>query len=212
MTEIIRSGSAPFVPRARILKLLGGELIRDEAMAIIELVKNAHDADASRVRLDFHGVTDEHGEIRIEDDGHGMDIEVLLSSWMQPAASTKSRRDRHYTPGGRRVLGEKGVGRFAVDRLGRYVELVSRRAGTDTEITAKFDWDEFDDETKMLSEVHSSWNERKAAYFSSSGTLLRISELGKPWTERMFRRLCTRLQRLLSPFQNGHHRQARLAE
>ncbi len=204
MTEILRSGNAPFIPRARLLKLLGRELIRDEVMAIIELAKNAHDADASYVRLDFRGVADEGGEIRIEDDGHGMDVDLLLSRWMQPAASTKSRRETRYTPDGRRLLGEKGVGRFAVDRLGRQVELLSRRAGSDTEVIATFNWDEFDDESRLLSEVYSSWNERKAAHFSDSGTLLRVSRLRTPWTERTFRRLCTRLQRLLSPFQNGH--------
>ncbi len=72
---------------------------------------------------------------------------------MQPAGSTKSNRDLHYTPSGRRVLGEKGIGRFAVDRLGQYVELVSRRVGSGSEIVARFDWDEFDDDTKLLSEV-----------------------------------------------------------
>jgi signal transduction histidine kinase len=200
----MRSGTSPFVPRARLLKLLGGELIRDDVMAINELVKNAHDADATRVTLDFRGVTGEDGEILIADDGHGMDVDILLESWMQPAGSTKSRRDGHYTAGGRRVLGEKGVGRFAVDRLGRHAELVSRRAGSDTELVATFNWDEYDDETKLLSEVQSSWTERSPAHFREPGTLLRVTGIRTPWTEKNFRRLSTRLHRLLSPFRNGH--------
>lgn len=205
MSEIIRSGKSAFVPRARLLKLLGGELIRDEVMAINELVKNAHDADASRVSLKFLGVTDTNGEILIEDDGHGMDVDILLENWMQPAGSTKSREDRHYTPGGRRVLGEKGVGRFAIDRLGRNAELVSRRSPADTELVANFDWDEFDDETRLLSDVESSWSERVPVHFERTGTLLKVSGLRAPWTEKNFRKLTTRLHRLLNPFQNGHN-------
>ncbi len=200
MTGVIRSGSAPFVPRGRLLELLGGELIRDEVMAIIELVKNAHDADASCVQLDFRGVTGEDGRILIEDDGHGMDVDALLSSWMQPAASTKILQERHYTLGGRRVLGEKGVGRFAVDRLGRHLQLESRRVGSGNEVVASFDWDEFDDENRLLSDVHSTWKEREALLFERSGTLLEICDLRSIWSERTFRKVCTRLRRLLSPF------------
>ena len=205
MTGTIRSGSASFVPRARLIKLLGGELIRDEVMAVVELVKNAHDADASFVRLYFKLASETPGCIEIEDDGHGMDVENLLENWMQPAGSSKRERAHHYTVGGRRVLGEKGVGRFAIDRLGRFTHLVSRRPGNDTEFVARFDWDEFDDDSRLLSDVHSRWEERKADRIVRSGTLIRIEELRSAWTERSFRKLCARLQRLLSPLRESQN-------
>jgi hypothetical protein len=43
------TGASAFRPRAHLVKLLGQELISDEAMAIVELVKNAYDADATDV-------------------------------------------------------------------------------------------------------------------------------------------------------------------
>lgn len=205
MTTMMRSGSSPFVPRARLLKLLGGELIRDEVMAVVELVKNAHDADASRVRVVFEGVNDGTGEIRIEDDGEGMDLERLLGHWMQPAGSSKRGLGNRRTALGRRLLGEKGVGRFAVDRLGAHLELVSRRVDADSEVVMHFDWDRFDSEHLPLSEVHANWTLRDPQHFiHGSGTLLRVTGLRTPWTERMFRRLSTRLQRLLNPFSGDH--------
>src|ERR1700678_3890879 len=84
-----RNGSIAFQPRARLLKLIGAELISDEVVAISELVKNAHDADAHKVTIAFEGVTGPDGCIRIQDDGNGMDVATLLGRWMEPAASTK---------------------------------------------------------------------------------------------------------------------------
>jgi signal transduction histidine kinase len=194
-----RSGDAAFRPRARLLRLIGAELISDEVVAVTELVKNAHDADASKVMLKFHQVTKHEGEIAIVDDGDGMDLETVLGIWMEPGATSKGSASRHITPRGRRVLGEKGVGRFAVDKLARRLELVTRKAGVDEETAAIFDWDDFAAQS-MLSEVKARWETRAPLEIDSRGTILRLSGLRSAWNERMFRRLCTRLSRLRSPF------------
>lgn len=199
-----KSGYIAFRPRARLLKLIGAELISDEVVAVTELVKNAHDADASAVVITFRNVTGDDGEIHIVDDGCGMDRETFLGGWMEPAGSMKAGADGHITPRGRRVLGEKGVGRFAADKLGRELELVSRREGHDAEVRAVFDWDQFDNEGQMLSEIKNRWELRPAKEIDRQGTILRIRRLRERWTERMFRRLSTRLGRLQSPFGNRH--------
>jgi len=196
----IRSGSATFLPRARLLRLIGAELISDDVVAITELVKNAHDADATFVSIQFTGVMGEGGEITIRDDGHGMDLDTLLLRWMQPAGSAKGRAGTRFTAGGRRTLGEKGVGRFAADKLAASLELVSRCPGNSTEIHASFDWDLFDADDAMLSDVQNRWEVRPADWLDSHGTMLRLSKLRSTWNERMFRRMCTRLARLISPF------------
>src|SRR4029450_4841966 len=116
------------------------ELISDDVLAVTELVKNAHDADASSVAVHFRAVGTPDGEIVISDDGFGMDLATLLGHWMQPAATSKARPGSRFTPSGRRMLGEKGVGRFAADKLGRRLELISRRKGSSDEIAASFDW------------------------------------------------------------------------
>ncbi len=119
-----RNGRVVFQPRARILRLLGEELISNEFIAVSELVKNSHDADAQNCIIRFTSVTRPDGEICIEDDGWGMSLDEFLGGWMQPGASDKRSADRHCTPRGRRVLGEKGVGRFAADKLASRLEIV----------------------------------------------------------------------------------------
>jgi signal transduction histidine kinase len=195
-----RAGTIAFAPRARLLKLIGEELISDEVVAISELVKNAHDADSEVVTLCFRGVTGPDGQIEVRDDGCGMDVDTLLGRWMEPAASTKVGKGRQITRRGWRVLGEKGVGRFAADKLARHLEVISRCARKGEELVAHIDWDCFDTDSLMLSEVLSRWERRRAREIKRHGTLLRMRDLRSPWSERMFRRLCIRLARLLSPF------------
>jgi signal transduction histidine kinase len=202
----VRNGSIAFQPRARLLKLIGEELISDEVVAISELVKNAHDADARKVTVSFEGVTGPDGGICVRDDGHGMDIDTLLGRWMVPAASTKVGTGRQITRQGRRVLGEKGVGRFAADKLARNLTIVSRCPGQMEEVHAVVDWDRFDSDSLMLSEVMNRWEVRPAREIEGHGTLLRMSGLRSVWTERTFRRLSLRLSRLLSPFRTGKDR------
>jgi signal transduction histidine kinase len=202
MEDSISFGEAAFKPRARLLKLLGGELIRDDVMALIEIVKNSHDADASAVRVFFDDVMTAEGEIVISDDGTGMTIEQLLNHWMQPAGSSKKLNGRR-SPGGRRYLGEKGVGRFAVDRLGRHCEVISRAKGAETEVVANFDWDAFDSDDAFLSDIKMSWRTQKARTLTKHGTILRIGGIRQIWNARSFRRLCNRSKRLLSPFESS---------
>jgi signal transduction histidine kinase len=195
-----RTGKVAFQPGARLLKLIGSELISDEVLAVIELVKNAHDADASVVQINFSSITTENGEITISDDGSGMTLDTILHHWMVPAGTT--RRDANkFSARGRRMLGEKGVGRFATDKLARRLELISRTRGSATEVRAVFDWDEFENDTRMLSEVMNHWEERSATTIKEHGTTLRLVGLRAFWSERMFRRLSTGLLRLRSPFQ-----------
>lgn len=194
------SGDIEFRPRARLLKLIGAELISDDVVAMTELVKNSHDADASRVTIAFKNVVaGDAGEIIVSDDGLGMDLDTLLHRWMEPAGSSKASQDRRMTKKGRRVLGEKGLGRFSADKLAGNLELVSRAKGSATEIRALFDWDQFDDDSLMLSDVKCAWQVRPAT-IKPHGTILRMAGLRSEWTERMFRRLATRLARLQSPF------------
>ena len=136
MNQEPRSGVVEFRPRARLLKLIGSELISDDVLAVTELVKNAHDADASTVVVEFKGVTSAAGEIVVRDDGSGMDLDTLLGHWMQPAATSKAKPSSRFTRTGRRMLGEKGVGRFAADKLGGQLELISRRKGQRDEVVA----------------------------------------------------------------------------
>ena len=150
--------------------------------------------------VSFRGVTGPEGEIGVRDDGCGMDLDTLLGRWMEPAASAKVGQNGMVTARGRRVLGEKGVGRFAADKLARKLEVISRSSGSPDEVHAFVDWDLFADGKLMLEEVENRWELRPPRAISRHGTHLRLTGLRSVWTERMFRRLSIRLARLLSPF------------
>lgn len=151
------SGTQALRPRARVLHIFGDELISSKTVAVTELVKNAYDADATRVLVRFQEPLEiGQGRIEIVDNGHGMFPETILMTWMEPATLFR-KRQRRSEQCGRRVLGEKGIGHFAASRLADYLELVTRRAGADREVRVFFDWSQFDDEHKYLDQVEALW-------------------------------------------------------
>lgn len=196
------SGSAPFRPRARLIRLLGEELISDEVMAVVELVKNAYDADASNVTIRLSQLHDPMlAQIEVLDDGAGMALQTLLDAWMEPATTFKRREGRkRRTPKGRYPLGEKGVGRFAADKLGAELELVSRAAGAQQEVHLTVFWEAFA-ESEYLDEVRSVWEARDPVEFTAGrhGTAIRIRRLRVPWDRALVERVSDGLARLLSP-------------
>lgn len=200
-----QSGSMPFRPRARLIRLLGEELISDEVMAIVELVKNGYDADARKVLVVLDDVTKpETGVIRIRDNGYGMDLHTALHSWMEPATHHKRARggSKIRTPLGRVQLGEKGVGRFAADKLGCELELITRRTGHE-EVVLQVSWHHFDHD-RYLDEVVNTWSVREPVEFPGDehGTLLLIRSLRSTWDQGMVDRLYNGLMRLVSPSAN----------
>lgn len=214
------SGTSVLRPRARILRTLGDELISSEAVALIELVKNSYDADATKVLVRFHGPLEiGTGKIEVIDNGHGMKLETIQTTWMEPATLSRKRQRRSLRLG-RRVLGEKGIGRFATSRLANFLEVVTRPIGSDDEVRVYFDWAQFDDERKYLDEIQVLWEEEPPTEFcqggtldqlwdfkgaqpednSNHGTILRMEELRSNWGKQEIDDLRTRLSRLVSPF------------
>ncbi len=218
MTDInkISDQSISLRPKARLLKTLGEELISSETIALIELVKNAYDADAKNVLIKFSGdIKVGAGSVTIFDDGHGMDMGVIRNSWMIIAAPTKKNNTKSKS-GKRRVLGEKGIGRFASSRLANELELVTRIPGKDAEIYSLFDWSQFDDDEKFLDQIEFLTEERKAedivegwelskyqksdGRYKPQGTVLRMNSLKHDWEKSDFDQLQRGLSRLISPF------------
>ncbi len=214
------SGTQALRPRARILRTFGDELISSETVAVIELVKNAYDADATRVLVCFHGSLEiGKGRIEVIDNGHGMSLETIQTAWMEPATMVRKRRPQSEQRE-RRVLGEKGIGRFAASRLADRLEVVTRRAVMDREVRVFFDWSQFDDEQKYLDQIKVPWeeiepteicpggtiqalwgeSERPEASELTHGTILRMERLRTTWGKNQLETLRTGLSRLISPF------------
>jgi HSP90 family molecular chaperone len=135
-----------FRPRARLVSILGEHLISDHAVGLIELVKNAYDADATDVTVEILNTNDPTcTTVLVRDNGSGMSIEDIRLRWLSPAEDHKEQEKRasRRTQLGRPPIGEKGVGRFAVHELGRTLEMVTRTSDA-REIVVYVDWDEFD--------------------------------------------------------------------
>jgi hypothetical protein len=180
-----------FRPRARIMELLGEQLIKNHTLALFELIKNSYDADASEVTLLLLNVDQEDGEIEIKDDGQGMDFNTVVNIWMEPANGHKgeARKNGIRTVKGRLPVGEKGVGRFAVHRLGSVVELVTKAPGQ-PEVYVKIDWRSLE-QHKYLDEALITIQERTPEVFTGStkGTRITISSLKQSWRRGDIRKL-----------------------
>ncbi|MFT2815556.1 ATP-binding protein [Leifsonia sp. A12D58] len=194
----------PFRPRARLLQLLGDQLIGSPRLALFELVKNAYDADASRVTVTMKDLgRPEVAEISVRDDGVGMSVSTLRDIWLVPGHDHKAtmRKENRRTLKGRLPLGEKGVGRFAVHKLGNKVEIVSREAGA-IECVLSIDWSEIAN-AEFLDEVKIQIDTRVPRVFlgDDHGTRVHVTHLrGEEWTRGSVRRLARQVTSISSPF------------
>lgn len=199
------TGQATFRPRARLLLILGEQLIATEVVAVVELVKNAYDADATIAQVSLDNISDKSsGQIVVEDDGLGMSLDIVLHAWLEPATDyrdSQKREGKRTAELKRLPLGEKGVGRFAAHKLGDIVELVTRAKGSSSEIHLVVDWTQFG-QGRYLDEVPIMWEVREPIVFVNDrhGTRVTVMTLRKAWTESMVVKLAQHLQELTSPF------------
>ena len=198
-----RSIEATFKPRARMLQLLGDQLIRDPHIAVFELLKNAYDADATDVVVTLKDVEHpENASIVVEDDGSGMTFDTVLNVWLEPGTDFRARQRSkgQRSPLHRRLpMGEKGIGRFAVHKLGMEVELVTR-AESGGEVIVQLDWDAIE-EKEYLSEAALQVTERDPAVFvDHTGTRITVTRLRQPWTRGVARALRRSVTAMTSPF------------
>jgi len=138
-------------PYARLLTMLGEQLIKNEQIALTELIKNSYDADADWVKVSFENFGDnfeinENSKIIIRDNGIGMSLETIEKSWMNPATPNKFR-GKGYTlvsRKGRTVQGEKGIGRFAILKLGNKILITTRPEDSQEEYKINYDLSAYD--------------------------------------------------------------------
>lgn len=178
-----------FRPRARLIKIIGQELISNDVIALVELIKNSYDADAKEIDIRLNNIFLNNGEITVKDDGQGMTYEKIINVWLEPATPDKKANSEQTFSKcfKRRFLGEKGIGRFAVHRLGEKIELITRASKNcegllhDYETKVTIDWSEFTEE-KYLSEIPVTVTKINTPeiFRNSSGTLIRITGI-HPW-------------------------------
>jgi len=168
------------------------------------LVKNSYDADARSVKIKLNNIKDKkNGIIEILDDGIGMDIDIINNAWLEPGSDNKAIqfKNRERTKKFKRLpIGEKGIGRFGVHKLGSKIELITRKKDS-TEVVVTIDWNKFS-QNKYLKDAKFDVIERTPEYFkrSRTGTRIIISDLRTPWDRRMVRELYRSVFALNSPF------------
>ena len=191
-------------PAARHILTIGKGIIKDYYTAVLELVKNAYDADATRVDITFDTLKDrgiDKLRLTIKDNGHGMDNETIVHKWLVPSTDNKVRKPKsHYFK--RNVQGKKGIGRYAVSILGDEMTLITTDKEKHEQSIVMIDWNIFKDTTKYLDEIK-ILVETMQTEDVLSGTTLEIHSEINAWTESELLALVGELRTLIPPKYNA---------
>ncbi len=162
-------------PYARLLTMLSEQLIKNEVVALSEIVKNSYDADSTWVKITFENFTktykvQKNSRIVIEDCGLGMTEEILRHDFINPASAHKKiKKERgEMSPKGRILQGEKGIGRFSLFKLGKTVTVFTK---TEEDIYAR----------KLVADF-SDYNDE---FINSDNSLVMLSELKMDFTPQV---------------------------
>ena len=186
-----------FKTNVQLKNIIGKDLINNDNIAILELIKNSFDADAKRVDISFVNLkenddadnqyySDRTSRIIIQDDGVGMDLTDIRDKWLNIAYSEKKNRARQYN---RMMAGAKGVGRFSCDRLGMYLNLYAKKKDSKC-VLLTIDWKRFeiDDELKEIQSIDLEYSEltneellEKGLANFEHGVILEIIKLRSNW-------------------------------
>lgn len=191
-----------FKTNVQLKSIIGKDLINDDNIAILELVKNSFDADAKQVKVQYLNLKKNDDKnvmhfssitsrLIIQDDGIGMDIGDIRDKWLNIAYSEKKINKTQHK---RRMAGAKGVGRFSCDRLGEYLNLYAKTNNDSNYYKLSIDWKKFeiDDEDKEIQSIPLKYetltpNEFQLLGFSNfkQGVLLEIIKLRSNWAYQL---------------------------
>lgn len=188
--------SLPFKVSPRLIRMFGRQNVANPLVAIVELIKNAYDADASVVNVTFTNGSTSAGTIVISDDGCGMDEEALSTHWMTIGTDYKEREP--ISQGGRVRTGAKGIGRFALDRLGDIGILETFQEQNEEGLCLTIDWSQYDVSDKSFESVtHELISVPNAA--KGHGTKITITNIRDRWTRDDYNSLYDDLVFLIPP-------------
>lgn len=189
---------AYFSTAARITKLLGSESVSDAVIALLELIKNSYDADASDVTIVFENIRQGSSRIKIIDNGIGMTEDDINKKWMRTATNNKEI-EQFTSELKRRKIGEKGVGRFATERLAKKVILVSKPKNLSTGYGLIIDWSEFEknadeDIEKIPNQLFTFSKQKK-----ERGLEIHLEDLKETWDEDKIKRFRDDVSLIIPP-------------
>lgn len=181
---------------AGVIDRLGQELVARQETAVSELVKNSYDADATEVTLTYTDSDAIGGTLIIEDDGDGMTHDELVNGFMKISSTSKIHNplSRHYK---RQRAGQKGIGRFSVQRLGRKLTILTQTENSDSALRLTIDWDRYEKDINLLSISNDLEIVPKE---KSKGTKLIIEGLRDKWSKAAIRRVYRYVSNIIQPF------------
>lgn len=192
-------------------RLIGRDLITDRITALFELVKNCYDANAQLVTVSFEKIAEgeEDAVITISDDGYGMSFEDISDKWMVIGTSNKRLSPYSPEPFNRKCVGEKGIGRFAVDKLGDKVSIVTKKRGQRDWLKVEIDWESYcgnqskkGDEIQLFTDVENHYSYIPSDDVSESGTKIVITRIREIWSKVDIERFISEVSRIVSPYAN----------
>jgi len=208
----------PFTVSARTARLIGQENFANAEGAIIELVKNSYDADATVCVVIIDPILD---NLYIFDNGHGMTRDTIIKHWMTIGTDDKKI---NFKSKSRIKTGAKGIGRFALDRLGQKCQMLTKTEKTEC-IYWDVDWGQFDKQSAVISDVKANIWEQDGFWFphevlrilksfgldtkvgvdweNKNSTLLNILKLRDNWDEKAVESLFSNLEILVPPHETS---------
>jgi signal transduction histidine kinase len=204
-----------FKTNTLLKNLVGKDLINDDNIAIVELVKNSYDARSNEVLVRFtefltkEGTSTKQSQIIIADQGTGMDLTDIEDKWLNIAFSDKILLEQEK---GAYLAGNKGIGRFSCDRLGKRLDLLTRKKGSDL-FHLRIWWPSFEvkgEKDLTIQQIPlniSSIDDAQATQlagipkFPKNGTILVISALRSTWDRERLQKLKISLEKFLNPNQ-----------
>ena len=163
--------------------------------AVSELIKNSYDADATVVDVDFINVSTQGGSLIISDNGLGMTKQQLINGFMR-ISSTDKLHNPTSIRFNRTKAGKKGIGRFAAQRLGERLILVTQTKESTNAIQIEIDWDKYSIDKDITAITFPIRNIPKEKV---EGTTIKIHGLREKWTEASIKRIYRYVLDLFQP-------------
>jgi len=190
---------------AGVIDRLGNELVARQETAVSELVKNSYDADSITVNLSFYNSNEVGGRLIISDDGVGMTREQLINGFMR--ISSTDKKDNPFSDKyNRKRAGQKGIGRFAVQRLGEKLTIITQTKDSDEALKLSIDWNDYSSNSELYGITNALESTTKQREF---GTTLIIDRLRDRWTEAAIKRIYRYVSDILQPFPLNQNKEIR---
>ena len=188
----------------KLFKHIGRNQIDSETIALIEIVKNSYDADATEVLIALDNANKPNGEIIVTDNGHGMTQDQFKEYWMCPGTAHKEK-ERTSPLFGRTMLGRKGMGRFGTDKIGAKVVVKSKTNNDQIAYSATIDADAFEKPNAKFQNtpIILRFLPKKDLKFIEkdfdAGTQIKMKKLRRAWSIKMISEVRDELCKMISP-------------